>query len=137
MTTVLLVDHPAAVLRALRESLVDQEQISIVGEASDGDRALRLAESLRPAAVVLDAEMANIDVATLLSKLRTRSPTSAFIVLTLGLLLWVINAVMLLLTSRIADALGLGFEVDGFGTALLGALIISVVGAILNSLVDE
>ena len=60
-----------------------------------------------------------------------------FIILTLGLLLWVINAVMLLLTSRIADSLGLGFEVDGFGTALLGALIISVVGALLGSLVDE
>ena len=60
-----------------------------------------------------------------------------FIVLTLGLLLWVINAVMLLLTSRVADGLGLGFEVDGFGTALLGALVISVVGAILGSLVDD
>jgi putative membrane protein len=60
-----------------------------------------------------------------------------FIILTLGLLLWVINAVMLLLTSSIADGLGLGFEVDGFGTALLGALIISVVGAVLGSLVDD
>ena len=60
-----------------------------------------------------------------------------FIVLTLGLLLWVINAVMLLLTSSIAGGLGLGFEVDGFGTALLGALVISVVGAVLGSLVDD
>ncbi|GAA1940773.1 phage holin family protein [Nocardioides marmoribigeumensis] len=60
-----------------------------------------------------------------------------FVILTLGLLLWVINAAMLLLTSRIADALGLGFEVDGFGTALLGALVISVVGALLGSLVDD
>ena len=60
-----------------------------------------------------------------------------FVILTLGLLLWVINAAMLMLTSRIADALGLGFEVDGFGTALLGALVISVVGALLGSLVDD
>jgi putative membrane protein len=60
-----------------------------------------------------------------------------FIILTLGLLLWVINAAMLMLTSAIADGLGLGFEVDGFGTALIGALIISVVGAILGTLVDE
>lgn len=60
-----------------------------------------------------------------------------FIILTLGLLLWVINAVMLLLTSAIADGLGLGFEVDGFGTALLGALIISIVGAVLGSLADD
>jgi putative membrane protein len=60
-----------------------------------------------------------------------------FIILTLGLLLWVINAVMLLLTSGIADAFGLGFEVDGFGTALLGALIISVVTAVLNTILDD
>ena len=60
-----------------------------------------------------------------------------FIILTLGLLLWVINALMLMLTSWIADGLGLGFRVDGFGTALLGALIISVVTALLGSLVDD
>jgi putative membrane protein len=60
-----------------------------------------------------------------------------FIILTLGLLLWVINAVMLLLTAAIADELGLDFTVDGFGTALIAALIISVVTAILGSLVDD
>lgn len=60
-----------------------------------------------------------------------------FIVLTLGLLLWVINAVMLLLTSRIAEGMGLGFEVDGFVNALLGALIISVVSAILSVFLDD
>ena len=60
-----------------------------------------------------------------------------FIILTLGLLLWVINALMLMLTGAIADGLGLGFEVDGFGAALLGALIISVVTALLGSLVDD
>ena len=60
-----------------------------------------------------------------------------FIILTLGLLLWVINALMLMLTGAIADGLGLGFEVDGFGSALLGALVISVVTAILGSLVDD
>jgi len=60
-----------------------------------------------------------------------------FIILTLGLLLWVINAAMLMLTGAIADGLGLGFEVDGFGTALIGALIISIVGAILGSFVDD
>jgi putative membrane protein len=59
------------------------------------------------------------------------------IVLTLGLLLWVINAVMLLLTAALADQIGLGFTVEGFGTALIGALIISVVSAILGSIIDD
>lgn len=55
-----------------------------------------------------------------------------FIVLTLGLLLLVINAVMLLLTSAIAEALDLGFTVTGFGTALVGGVIISVVSMVLE-----
>ena len=52
--------------------------------------------------------------------------------LTLGLFMFVINALMLLLTSRIAQALHLGFRVEGFGSALLGALVISVVSFLLG-----
>jgi len=54
--------------------------------------------------------------------------------LTLGLFVFVVNALMLLLTSRIAQALDLGFRVEGFGAALLGALVISVVGFLLGRL---
>ena len=50
-----------------------------------------------------------------------------FIILTLGLLIFVINALMLMLTGWLSGQIGLGFHVDGFGTALLGALIITVV----------
>lgn len=51
--------------------------------------------------------------------------------ITLGLFLIVINALMLLLTGAISDQLSLGFEVDGFLAALLGSLVISIVGTIL------
>lgn len=54
---------------------------------------------------------------------------------TLGLFLLVINAAMLLLTSAISEQLQLGFAVDGFVTALLGAIIISIVGFILSTIV--
>ncbi|MEO5709204.1 MAG: phage holin family protein [Nocardioidaceae bacterium] len=50
-----------------------------------------------------------------------------FIILTLGLLIFVINALMLLLTSWLSEQLGLGWHVEGFLTALIGALIITVV----------
>ena len=53
-------------------------------------------------------------------------------IVTLGLFVFVVNALMLMLTSRIARALDLGFRVEGFGAALLGALVISVVGFILS-----
>jgi putative membrane protein len=55
-------------------------------------------------------------------------------IVTLGLFMFVINALMLLLTSRIAHALHLGFRVEGFGAALLGALVIAVVSFILSRL---
>ena len=51
-----------------------------------------------------------------------------FIILTLGFLLLVINALMLMLTARLADAFDLGFHVEGFWNALVGSLIITVVG---------
>lgn len=56
------------------------------------------------------------------------------IVLTLGLFLLAINAVLLLLGAWIARAAGIGFHVDGFGAAVLGSLIISVVSFLLSLL---
>jgi putative membrane protein len=58
-----------------------------------------------------------------------------FIVLTLGLLIFVINAAMLMLTSKIASGLDLGFHVDQFWwTAIWGAVIISIVSMVLGIL---
>jgi putative membrane protein len=58
-------------------------------------------------------------------------------IITLGLFTFVINAFMLLLTSWIAQGMGLGFSVDGFLTALLGALLISVVSFVLSRVVAK
>jgi putative membrane protein len=55
-----------------------------------------------------------------------------FIVLTLGLFTFVINALLLLLTSAISTSLGLGFHVSGFIPALFGSLVISLVSAVLT-----
>ena len=56
------------------------------------------------------------------------------IVLTLGLMLLVVNALMLMLTSAISGGLDLGFHVDGFWTALWGSIVISLASIILESL---
>ena len=60
-----------------------------------------------------------------------------FIILTLGLMLLLINALMLWLTSEIAQGLDLGFRVDGFWTTVLGAIVISVVSAVLGGILDD
>jgi len=49
-------------------------------------------------------------------------------ILTLGLFLLVINALMLLLTSAISGQLHLGFHVATFVDAILGSIVISIVG---------
>lgn len=61
-----------------------------------------------------------------------------FIVLTLGLFLWVINALMLTLTGWLARQLDLGFRVqDFFWSALLGALVISLVNWLVAFVADR
>jgi putative membrane protein len=57
-------------------------------------------------------------------------------ILTLGLFLVVLNAALLELTAWIADILGTpDFSIDSFGAALLGALIISLVGFAVRRLI--
>ena len=47
---------------------------------------------------------------------------------TLGLFLLVLNALLLLLVGWISDELTLGLTVDGFLAALLGSVVISIIG---------
>ena len=64
--------------------------------------------------------------------------TCPLILLTLGLFTLVINAITLLLASQIAQKwFNVGFYVDGFWPAFLGALIVSIVTVILSALVRE
>lgn len=55
--------------------------------------------------------------------------------MTLGLFLIIINALMLLLTDAISDELNLGLVVGDFLAALLGAIVIAVVGFALSMVV--
>jgi putative membrane protein len=63
--------------------------------------------------------------------------TLPLFVVTLGLFTFVLNAVMLWLTSVVSDALGLGFHVTGFWAAFLGALVVTVVSFMLSLFVSS
>ena len=52
MITVVLIEDPPAVLRALRESLARDPGVRVVGEATSLERGLALAARLRPDIVV-------------------------------------------------------------------------------------
>jgi putative membrane protein len=55
--------------------------------------------------------------------------------MTLGLFLIVINALMFLLVDAISDQLGLGLVVADFIAALLGAIVMGLVGMVLSMVV--
>jgi putative membrane protein len=58
-------------------------------------------------------------------------------ILTLGLFTLVLNAAMLALTAWVAGRLDIAFTVDGFRAAFLGALVVSVVSAVLTRFSDR
>jgi putative membrane protein len=101
------------------------EGIEVVGEDTS-------AQALTLVGVALIFGLVNAVVAPVVKVL-----SLPFILLTLGLLLLVINAAMLWLTSEIAQGLDLGFRVDGFWTAVLGAIVISVVSAVLGTVLRD
>ncbi len=60
-----------------------------------------------------------------------------FVIVTLGLFLLLVNAAMLWLATQLADLFDLAFQVDGFWTYVLGALVISLVVLAVRAVVDE
>jgi putative membrane protein len=58
------------------------------------------------------------------------------VLLTLGLFIFILNAIMLLITQSLAQAVGIPFVVDGFGAALIGSIVISIVSLIANMIFD-
>ena len=63
--------------------------------------------------------------------------TFPIILLTLGIFILVINGLMLMLTSAMSSALGLGFHVDGFWAAFWGGLVVSVIATALSLVVRD
>lgn len=57
---------------------------------------------------------------------------SCLIVLTLGIFLWAINAALLVLTSTVCSALGVGWQVSNWNNAFGAALIVSFVAMVLG-----
>jgi putative membrane protein len=92
-----------------------------------------LQDKVLPVAVVgLVFSLVNMFVAPVVKVL-----SLPFIVLSLGLFLLVINALLLLLTEWISARLPIGgavpFDVDGFWWAVLGSIVVSIVNTIFGS----
>jgi DNA-binding NarL/FixJ family response regulator len=80
---VLLADDHALVRRGFRRLLEDDPEIVVVGEASDGDEAVRLAAELKPLVVVMDCAMPRSNGLAATRRILSDAPDTAIVMLSM------------------------------------------------------
>src|ERR1051325_4076691 len=81
--TVVLADDHALVRRGFRRLLEDDAGIAVVGEASDGDEAVKLALDLTPQVVVMDCAMPVTSGLVATRRILERAPNTAVLMLSM------------------------------------------------------
>src|ERR1700731_1463937 len=81
--TVLLVDDHALVRKGFRRMLEDDPAIAVVGEASEGGEAVRLALELKPNVIVMDCALPGISGIDATRSIRAKSPGAAILMLSM------------------------------------------------------
>lgn len=80
---VLLVDDHHLVRRGFRRLLEDEPDISVLGEAGDGDEAIRLARRLKPRVVLMDCALPGTSGLAATKKILEQSPEIAILMLSM------------------------------------------------------
>ena len=81
--TVLLVDDHALVRRGFRRMLEDDPEISVVGEANEGNEAVRLALELRPKVIVMDCAMPELNGIEATRRILEKFPQAGILMLSM------------------------------------------------------
>jgi DNA-binding NarL/FixJ family response regulator len=81
--SVLLVDDHSLVRRGFRRLLEDARDITVVGEASDGAEAVRLAEQLRPQLIVMDCALPGMSGLDATRRILKKFPETAILMLSM------------------------------------------------------
>ncbi len=81
-TIVIADDHPVFRL-GVRGVIASERDFAVVGEASDGERALELIQALHPAIAIVDIAMPKLDGLALAEKVAEQQPPVAVILLTM------------------------------------------------------
>jgi DNA-binding NarL/FixJ family response regulator len=81
--TVLLADDHSLVRRGFRRILEDDPAIEVVGEASNGDEAIRLFDELTPTVVVMDAAMPGIGGLAATKAILAKAPNATVLMLSM------------------------------------------------------
>ena len=113
--TVLLVDDHALVRKGFRRMLEDDAGISVVGEASNGEDAVRLALELKPKVIVMDCALPGLNGIDAARRIRAKMP----------------DAIVLMLSMHAEDTLvRQALEAGARGYVLKSALELDLVSAI-------
>lgn len=81
--TVLLVDDHSLVRRGFRRILEDESDIEVVGEASDGAEAVRVAKELQPQVIVMDCALPSMNGLEATRKILAANPATAVLMLSM------------------------------------------------------
>jgi len=81
--TVLLVDDHSLVRRGFRRMLEDEADITVVGEAGNGDEAIQLAQELKPKVIVMDCAMPGTSGLIATRRILETSPQQAILMLSM------------------------------------------------------
>jgi DNA-binding NarL/FixJ family response regulator len=81
--SILLVDDHSLVRRGFRRLIEDAPDITVVGEASDGAEAVRLAEQLRPQVIVMDCALPGMSGLDATRRILQQFPDTAILMLSM------------------------------------------------------
>jgi len=81
--SVLLVDDHSLVRRGFRRMLEDEPDIEVVGEAADGEEAVKLARSLKPQVIVMDCALPGINGLQATRKILEMAPETQILMLSM------------------------------------------------------
>jgi DNA-binding NarL/FixJ family response regulator len=82
-TTVLLADDHSLVRRGFRRIIEDEEGMKVIGEASNGVEAIRMAHELKPRVVVMDLSMPELDGVQATKEIVKHLPDTSVLVLSM------------------------------------------------------
>ena len=80
--TILIVDDNAQLRALMREIVAEVSNLQVVGEAADGAEAMRLVQALRPAIVLLDLVMPEVNGLEVLQWIKAECPETKVIIVT-------------------------------------------------------
>lgn len=80
MITIVLAENHEPIRRLVRGTLTAEPDFQVVGQASGGERAIKLAQRLKPDILIMDLPMSGLSGIEVIRQVRERSPQTKVIV---------------------------------------------------------